>query len=196
MKGIGLVGAILELDAAGYSVKRVAGTSAGAIVASIIAALNAKKQPLTQLHDVLNTDRIPAVHEELRAPGQVRRRRRRRRVDDRDGHVRRRLPDRLAGQSVGRHRRCPFQRPPSERPRGWTKTCCPRRSTPWSYTPQTSRAGNVSACPGTIRPMASTPATSESLTPCGPRCRYRFFFEPVRFRAPAGTIGGPEFPVW
>ncbi len=55
VKGIGLVGAILELDAAGYSVSRVAGTSAGAIVASIVAALNAKKQPLSQLHDVLTT---------------------------------------------------------------------------------------------------------------------------------------------
>ena len=55
VKGIGLVGAILELDAAGYSVKRVAGTSAGAIVASIVAALDAKGQPLTQLHEVLTT---------------------------------------------------------------------------------------------------------------------------------------------
>ena len=59
VKGIGLVGAILELDAAGYQVRRVAGTSAGAIVASIVAALNAKKQPVSQLHDVLNTISYP-----------------------------------------------------------------------------------------------------------------------------------------
>ncbi len=59
VKGIGLVGAILELDAAGYQARRVAGTSAGAIVASIVAALNAKKQPVSQLHDVLNTISYP-----------------------------------------------------------------------------------------------------------------------------------------
>jgi NTE family protein len=55
VKGIGLVGAILELDAAGYKVKRVAGTSAGAIVASIVAALDAKNEPISQLRDVLTT---------------------------------------------------------------------------------------------------------------------------------------------
>lgn len=38
VKGIGLVGAYIELMQAGYSVRRVAGTSAGAIVGSLIAA--------------------------------------------------------------------------------------------------------------------------------------------------------------
>lgn len=38
VKGIGLIGAIEELDRAGYQFRRVAGTSAGAIVGSLIAA--------------------------------------------------------------------------------------------------------------------------------------------------------------
>jgi NTE family protein len=40
VKGLGLVGAVLVLDEAGYRFQRVAGTSAGAIAASIIAALS------------------------------------------------------------------------------------------------------------------------------------------------------------
>ena len=59
VKGIGLVGAVLELDAFGCRVQRVAGTSAGAIVAAIIAALDAKQQPLSDLHDILTTISYP-----------------------------------------------------------------------------------------------------------------------------------------
>jgi NTE family protein len=59
VKGIGLVGAVLALDSAGYQVTRVAGTSAGAIVASIIAALVAKNEPLSKLHDILTTVSYP-----------------------------------------------------------------------------------------------------------------------------------------
>ncbi len=55
VKGIGLVGAILELDSDGYVVRRVAGTSAGAIVASIVASLNATGQPVSRLNDILKT---------------------------------------------------------------------------------------------------------------------------------------------
>ena len=40
VKGIGLVGAVLVLDEAGYSFPRVAGTSAGAIAATLIAAIS------------------------------------------------------------------------------------------------------------------------------------------------------------
>ncbi len=49
VKGIGLVGAVLTLDEAGYVFPRIAGTSAGAIVAALIAAYQVKKVPLTQL---------------------------------------------------------------------------------------------------------------------------------------------------
>ena len=39
VKGIGLVGAVLTLSGSGYVFPRVAGTSAGAIVAALVAAL-------------------------------------------------------------------------------------------------------------------------------------------------------------
>jgi NTE family protein len=53
VKGIGLAGAVLTLDQAGYRFQRVAGTSAGAIAAAIIAALNKTGQPLSKLQDYL-----------------------------------------------------------------------------------------------------------------------------------------------
>jgi NTE family protein len=59
VKGIGLAGAVLELDAAGYRFARVAGTSAGAIAAALIAALNARGRPVTDLRDVLATVEYP-----------------------------------------------------------------------------------------------------------------------------------------
>jgi NTE family protein len=59
VKGIGLAGAALELDAAGYTFKRVAGTSAGAIAAALIAALNAAGKPLSQLDDILTSCDYP-----------------------------------------------------------------------------------------------------------------------------------------
>ena len=49
MKGIGLVGAVLVLDEAGYSIRRVAGTSAGAIAASVIAGLAQSTRDMTPL---------------------------------------------------------------------------------------------------------------------------------------------------
>src|SRR4051794_5399512 len=59
VKGIGLAGAILELDKAGYTFPRVAGTSAGAIAASLIAALNAANKPMTLLNDILASVEYP-----------------------------------------------------------------------------------------------------------------------------------------
>lgn len=59
VKGIGLAGAVIELDAAGYQFARVAGTSAGAIAAALVAALNAAGRPLSQLHDILATVEYP-----------------------------------------------------------------------------------------------------------------------------------------
>jgi NTE family protein len=47
VKGIGLVGAVLVLDEAGYSFRAVAGTSAGAIAASLIAAISQANDPAT-----------------------------------------------------------------------------------------------------------------------------------------------------
>ncbi|MBV8789411.1 MAG: patatin-like phospholipase family protein [Mycobacterium sp.] len=55
VRGIGLVGAVDALTAAGYRFPRVAGTSAGAIVASLVAALQAAGEPLSRLAEVMRT---------------------------------------------------------------------------------------------------------------------------------------------
>jgi NTE family protein len=55
VRGIGLVGAIDALTAAGYEFPRVAGSSAGAIVASLVAALQAAGEPLTRLAEVMRS---------------------------------------------------------------------------------------------------------------------------------------------
>jgi NTE family protein len=61
VKGLGLVGAALTLSAAGYEFRRVAGASAGAIVATLIAALQAAGQPLTALEPMLASFEYPAL---------------------------------------------------------------------------------------------------------------------------------------
>ncbi len=53
VRGIGLVGAVDALAQAGYRFPRVAGTSAGAIVASLVAALQVAGEPLSRLADVM-----------------------------------------------------------------------------------------------------------------------------------------------
>jgi NTE family protein len=54
VKGIGLVGAVLVLSEAGYKIQRVAGTSAGAIAASLIAALVDHGDEMSTLKDELD----------------------------------------------------------------------------------------------------------------------------------------------
>lgn len=53
VKGIGLVGAVMAMDEAGYAFPRVAGSSAGAIVASLVAALQVAGEPVSRLEDVV-----------------------------------------------------------------------------------------------------------------------------------------------
>ena len=55
VRGIGLVGAVDALSAAGYRFPRVAGSSAGAIVASLVAALQVAGEPLSRLAEVMRT---------------------------------------------------------------------------------------------------------------------------------------------
>jgi len=64
VKGIGLVGAVLELDAAGYTFPRVAGTSAGAICATLIAAIQAAGAPLSTLEQRLTSIKYTKFMEE------------------------------------------------------------------------------------------------------------------------------------
>jgi NTE family protein len=53
VKGIGLVGAVAALAGQGYAFPRVAGSSAGAIVGSLVAALQQAGEPLSRLEDVM-----------------------------------------------------------------------------------------------------------------------------------------------
>jgi NTE family protein len=55
VRGIGLVGAVEALDQAGYRFPRVAGSSAGAIVASLVAALQVAGEPVSRLADIMRT---------------------------------------------------------------------------------------------------------------------------------------------
>jgi len=55
VKGIGLVGAVLVLDEAGYRYQGVAGTSASAIAASLIAGLSQSDVPMTNLLSYMNS---------------------------------------------------------------------------------------------------------------------------------------------
>ena len=52
VKGIGLVGAVATLAEAGYRFPRVAGTSAGAVVAAYVVALQRAGEPLSRLEDI------------------------------------------------------------------------------------------------------------------------------------------------
>jgi NTE family protein len=59
VRGIGLVGAVDALAAAGYEFPRVAGSSAGAIVASLVAALQTAGEPLTRLAEIMRSIDYP-----------------------------------------------------------------------------------------------------------------------------------------
>lgn len=61
VRGIGLVGAVDALAVAGYRFPRVAGTSAGAVVAALIAALQAADQPLTRLAEIMRSIDYPKL---------------------------------------------------------------------------------------------------------------------------------------
>ena len=52
VKGVGLVGAVATLAEAGYRFPRVAGTSAGAVVAAYVVALQQAGEPLSRLEDI------------------------------------------------------------------------------------------------------------------------------------------------
>jgi len=55
VKGIALTGAVATLARAGYTFPRVAGTSAGAVVAAFLAALQRAGEPVERLEDVART---------------------------------------------------------------------------------------------------------------------------------------------
>lgn len=55
VKGIGLVGAVVTLSEAGWTFPRVAGTSAGAICAALVAAIQRAGKPMSELNRVMQT---------------------------------------------------------------------------------------------------------------------------------------------
>jgi NTE family protein len=55
VKGIALVGAVTGLAEAGYTFPRIAGTSAGAIVGAVLAALERRGEPLARLGEIART---------------------------------------------------------------------------------------------------------------------------------------------
>jgi NTE family protein len=55
VKGIALVGAVAPIVEAGYTFPRIAGTSAGAIVGSVLAALQKSGEPVDRLDDIART---------------------------------------------------------------------------------------------------------------------------------------------
>lgn len=77
VKGIGLVGAVLTLSRSGYVFPRVAGTSAGAIVASLVGAHQVAGKPLSNLETIMasvdyNKFQDEAVLERLAGtPGEI-----------------------------------------------------------------------------------------------------------------------------
>ncbi len=64
VKGIGLVGAVLTLHEQGYVFPRAAGTSAGAITAALVAALQAAGKPLALLEGYVNSVDYPKFQAE------------------------------------------------------------------------------------------------------------------------------------
>lgn len=77
VKGIGLVGAVLTLSDKGYVFPRVAGTSAGAIVASLVAAHQVAGKPLSNLETIMRSVDYSKFQDEgalerrLGTPGEV-----------------------------------------------------------------------------------------------------------------------------
>lgn len=55
VKGIALVGALQPMAAAGYSFARIGGTSAGAIVGAVLAAMQQRGEPVSRLEDIART---------------------------------------------------------------------------------------------------------------------------------------------
>ena len=55
VKGIALAGAVVELADAGYRFPRIAGTSAGAVVGAVVAALQRRGEPLSRLTEIART---------------------------------------------------------------------------------------------------------------------------------------------
>ncbi len=194
VKGVGLVGAALALDSAGYRVKRVAGTSAGAIVASIIAALVAKNQPLTKLHDVLNTVSYPDFKKNSGLRGKLGA------IGSAEGllfhmglydgdYLVEWLGNVLHEIGVDHFSDLPLDDPDADR--NLTKD---QLYTLVVHTAEITRK-RVVRLPWDYRAYGLEPGNQRIVDAVRASMAIPFFFEPVRFRAPAGNLGGQACPA-
>ena len=202
VKGIGIVGAVSVLAEAGYRFQRVAGTSAGAIAASLIAAISKKGDSMTTLQGYLDD----LTFTEFMHQGQA---------------------ARVHGPPLRQRRREPVGSPRSS-PTRWASTTAnflftwlepimhglgvhtfadlkitmeddPGMSLPESrryglvvHTP-TSPAASSSACPGTTTTTGRTGTSRTSSRPCARPCRSRSSSSrsPSRPCRPTSACPGP-----
>jgi NTE family protein len=199
VKGVGLVGATLALDSAGYEVKRVAGTSAGAIVASIVAALVAKNKPLTELHDILNDVSYPDFKKNSGLRGKLGA------IGSAEGlllHMGLFDGDYLVewlGKVLHEIGVDHFSDLPLDDPDADHNLTKDQRYTLVVHTADITRKRLV-RLPWDYRAYGLEPGNQRIVDAVRASMAIPFFFEPVRFRAPAGTLGGQDFPkgdvVW
>jgi NTE family protein len=194
VKGIGLAGAITELDAFGCSVRRVAGTSAGAIVASIVAALSAKRRPLSDLHQIMTTVQYPAFMKNSGLRGRLgplgcgvgllfR-------MGLYDGsYLIEWLEKVLADIGVHCFRDLPLDDPGADR-----NLTDAQRFTLVVHTADITR-GKVVRLPWDYPAYGFDAGEQRIVDAVRASMAIPFFFEPVRFKAPAGTIGGEACPA-
>jgi NTE family protein len=194
VKGIGLVGAVLALDSAGYAVRRVAGTSAGAIVASIIAALTATKQPLSKLHDVLSTISYPDFKKNKGLRGKLGA------VGNAEGlllHMGLYDGDYLIewlGKVLNDIGVNHFSDLALDDPGADANLTPDQRYSLVVHTADITRK-RVVRLPWDYRAYGLDPAKQRIVDAARASMAIPFFFEPVRFRAPASTLGGQSFPA-
>jgi NTE family protein len=199
VKGIGLVGAILALDAAGFKVRRVAGTSAGAIVASIVAALLAKGQSLSQLHQELTTIDYGQFMKNRGLRGKLGP------IGSAAGlvlHMGLYDGDYLIewlGEVLTKIGVTHFSDLPLNDDGADANLTPAQRYTLVVHAADITR-GKTVRLPWDYPAYGFDPGNQRVVDAVRASMAIPFFFEPVRFRAPAGTIGGQQFPsgdvVW
>lgn len=194
VKGIGLVGAVLALDDASYQVRRVAGTSAGAIVAAIVAALVATKQPLTKLHDALATIIYPnfkkngGLRGKLGALGSAEGLLLHMGLYDGD-YLIEWLGNVLDGIGVSHFSDLALEDPGADA--NLTKD---QRYSLVVHTSDITRK-RVVRLPWDYRAYGLEPGNQRIVDAVRASMAIPFFFEPVRFRAPAASLDGQDWPA-
>ena len=174
VKGLALAGALQPFGDAGYSFARVGGTSAGALVGAVLAALQQRGEPVSRIEDIARTldfRRFPDRGFPGRYLGPLGF------VADGlsvlledgayEGRYVRLLAHRRARRPRGRHVRRPAHRRRRRRRHRPLPLPAGRDRSP------TCPASGWSTCPGSTTSTASTPTSSGSWTPYARRPRSR-----------------------